>query len=444
MLARIGLLALGLVLVGLVLLGVGVGTGFVRVGPSGIAFGRATEDAADDAPPQAQVVSADDLLRKAGLNPDTAVKSPVAVVAPKEMPKPVVPPAAPQPNSSVQQVVAAKPADVTAPQKSDPKPPADVRLVSDNHPAADPARAAVLRIRAGAKDAWKDPRGNTWLPDTGFVGGQFADRKKFSVENTHTPELYHHERWGMAAWEQPVPNGSYLVKLYFAENWIGITGPGQRVATLNVQGVTLQDLDVFKEAGGLHRAMVKTVPVIVADGRLHIDFIQRAGAEPEINAIEVLPQDGHGPAVVRVHAGSVTPLQDPRGNTWDADSSFDGGEIVDRGPIAIANTDNPGVYRTEHYVMTGWHKDLPNGKYAVNLHFAETCDHITAVGQRVFHMNVQGIDCRDFDVFKEAGGRDRAVIKTFHVAVTDGRLFIRFDRTDKDAPEINGVEVIPE
>ncbi|HWE97391.1 MAG TPA: malectin domain-containing carbohydrate-binding protein [Tepidisphaeraceae bacterium] len=441
MLARIGLVALGLVLVGLVLLGVGVGTGFVHVGPTGIAFGRVADDAADEPPPQTQVVSADDLLRKAGLNPDTAVKSPIAVVAPKETPKPA---AAPQPKPPVQEAAVIKPADVPSPKKPDPKPPADVHLVSENHPAAEPAGPAVVRVLAGAKEPWQDARGNTWSPDSGFVGGQFADRTKFPVENTHTPELYRHEHWGMSAWEQPVANGSYLVKLHFAENWIGITGPGQRVATLNVQGVTLQDIDVFKEAGGLHKSMMKTVPVIVADGRLHIDFIQRAGAEPEINAIEVVPQDAHGPAVVRVTAGSTMPLRDPRGNAWDADSNFDGGEIVDRGPIAIANTDNPGVYRTEHYVMTGWHKEMPNGKYAVNLHFAETCDHITAAGQRVFHMNVQGVDCRDFDVFKEAGGHDRALIKTFHVAVADGRLFIRFERTDKDAPEINGVEVIPE
>lgn len=151
-----------------------------------------------------------------------------------------------------------------------------------------------------------------------------------------------------------------------------------------------------------------------------------------------------GMPAVRVDAGSVAAARGPGGDEWEADRGFDGGQIVDRGPIPIANTDFPELYRTEHYVMTAWHKDLPNGRYRVSLYFAETCPYITAAGQRVFHFSVQDQQVRDFDVFREAGGRQRALVRTFHVAVTDGKLRILFHQTDKNAPEINGIEVVEE
>ncbi|HZL37711.1 MAG TPA: malectin [Tepidisphaeraceae bacterium] len=147
---------------------------------------------------------------------------------------------------------------------------------------------------------------------------------------------------------------------------------------------------------------------------------------------------------VRVDAGSNAAVRDARGNEWQADQNFDHGQIVDRGPILITNTDFPELYRTERYDMAEWHKDLPNGRYRVSLHFAETCPYINGPGQRVFHLSVQGNEVRDFDVFKEAGGRQKALVKTFHVTVADGKLAIRFGKTDKNAPEINGIEVVEE
>ena len=76
--------------------------------------------------------------------------------------------------------------------------------------------------------------------------------------------------------------------------------------------------------------------------------------------------------------------------------------------IAIANTDFPDLYRTEHWDMTSWSKWVPSGKYIVNLHFAETCDHINDSHARIFHVVVQGNELRDLNVAREAGGLCRA------------------------------------
>jgi alcohol dehydrogenase (cytochrome c) len=53
----------------------------------------------------------------------------------------------------------------------------------------------------------------------------------------------------MESFSWPVPNGKYVVKLHFAETFEGITGPGQRVFSFNVQGQEFKDFDVWDKPG---------------------------------------------------------------------------------------------------------------------------------------------------------------------------------------------------
>ena len=110
--------------------------------------------------------------------------------------------------------------------------------------------------------------------------------------------------------------------------------------------------------------------------------------------------------------------------------------------MAIANTGNPGIYRTEHFGMNSFSCRLRNGSYTVKLHFAETYDGITAAGGRVFSFNVNGQDFKDFDVFAKAGGGNRAYVESVVVNVTEGKLTITFTKNVQN-PEINGIEIIP-
>jgi hypothetical protein len=94
--------------------------------------------------------------------------------------------------------------------------------------------------------------------------------------------------------------------------------------------------------------------------------------------------------------------------------------------------------------MTGWSGDVPNGTYTVKLYFCETFEDITAEGQRVFNVKVGDQELKNFDIFKEAGGADKPLIKTFkNVVVTDGKLKITFEAGEQ-SPEINGIEIIPQ
>jgi hypothetical protein len=147
-------------------------------------------------------------------------------------------------------------------------------------------------------------------------------------------------------------------------------------------------------------------------------------------------------SAIRIKAGVSSPLTDEAGIVWQADSGFEGGDTIERPGLKIANTKTPTVYCAERYSMNAFHRAVPNGKYTVKLHFAETYEDIDAAGERVFSYSVEGHDFKDFDVFKAAGGALRAYVETVEVEVKDGSLDITFS-SQIENPEINALEIIP-
>jgi endoglucanase len=146
--------------------------------------------------------------------------------------------------------------------------------------------------------------------------------------------------------------------------------------------------------------------------------------------------------IIRIKTGITKPLTDETGVVWQADTGFTDGETIDRPGLAIANTKTPSVYWAERYSMTAFHWKLPNGKYTVKLHFAETYEDISGPGQRVFSFKVEDKEFKDFDIWKKTGGALRATIETVEVNVTDGSLDITFT-SQIENPEINALEIIP-
>ena len=168
-------------------------------------------------------------------------------------------------------------------------------------PAVTAPAGKSIRIKAGKSEPVKDAEGNVWLADQGFEGGQTIERPDIQIANTKSPDLYRAERYSMDSFSWPVPNGKYVVKLHFAETFEGITGPGERVFSFNVQGREFKDFDVWVKAGGPLRAYVETVNVEVADGKIKVTFTPKV-ENPEINAIEIIPQ-----AMAATGAGAPTP-----------------------------------------------------------------------------------------------------------------------------------------
>lgn len=102
----------------------------------------------------------------------------------------------------------------------------------------------------------------------------------------------------------PVSNGTYQVRLHFAE--LNKTGAGQRVFDVNIEGGTteLTSFDVFVAAGGLHKAIVREFTATIADGNVTIAFIRQV-ENAKISAIEIIP----------LTSSTATPTRTPMSST---------------------------------------------------------------------------------------------------------------------------------
>ena len=119
-------------------------------------------------------------------------------------------------------------------------------------------------------------------------------------------------------------------------------------------------------------------------------------------------------------------------------------------PIAPANTR---VYREEwtggqtNGVPAGgtaftFNRAVANGRWTVRLHFNE--HNQRAVGLRRFDVNVEGgaTELPNLDVFQQAGGADRPIVREITTDVTDGTMNVAFIRRVENAM-VNGIELIP-
>ena len=185
-----------------------------------------------------------------------------------------------------------------------------------------------------------------------------------------------------------------------------------------------------------------TIARAQADAKITGDTKMAADAKNTDPKNAELKPTGNPPAI-RIKAGADKDFTDHDGNVWLADRGFDGGETISRpDETKIENTKDPGLYRSEHYSMDSFSQKVPNGKYNVKLHFAETFEEVTEPGGRVFSFSISGKDFKDFDVCKKAGGPLKAYVESVDVDVTDGTLKITFT-PDVQNPEINGIEIIP-
>jgi Malectin domain len=168
--------------------------------------------------------------------------------------------------------------------------------------SSQPAKAMAsdrptIRIKAGIDEPLKDSTGVTWAADAGFDGGQSVDRPELQITGTKTPEIYRSEHYSMDAYHIKVPNGSYLLKLHFSEDYEGITDPTMRLFTYAVKDgdsngklvKEVKDFSPWKASGAQFKAYVDAVKVNVTSGQITITFTPQV-ENPQINAIEVIPQ----------------------------------------------------------------------------------------------------------------------------------------------------------
>ena len=117
----------------------------------------------------------------------------------------------------------------------------------------------------------------------------------FGCENEETEDIFqcqHYDTTADAAelfWTFTVPNGRYIVNLFFANTRTDTTTAGSRVFDILVEGnLVYNDFDQIVAAGGSGKAVVRAADVTVTDGNGSGSSLARQVGDPAIKAIEVL------------------------------------------------------------------------------------------------------------------------------------------------------------
>ena len=193
---------------------------------------------------------------------------------------------------------------------------------------------AVYRINAGSTAPYFDSLGHLWLQDDGsrVNTGKIESFPSLVISGTPDPAIYKSNRVTTNSatrmlYSFPVPSGSYEVRLHFAETWSGGRVAGKRVFDVSVEGVLeLDDFDIFVATAApanIIKAHVESIPVVVNDGVLNIQF-DKVANNPLISGIEV-----HLVSLVSPPPSSLAAIRDYRslGFSWAAPTGGPG--VVD-------------------------------------------------------------------------------------------------------------------
>jgi outer membrane protein assembly factor BamB len=176
-----------------------------------------------------------------------------------------------------------------------------------------PVRHASVNL--GARGYRQDDEGNLWIPypariDPGPLGKwlptyQHDERMCYRLDGLRTPIAdtpipwvytsgYAHDKPLVFRMQQDGTGpAKYTVTLHFAEP--EALEPGQRVFSIVLQGKTVvSDLDIAKEAGGHHRALVREFKGIEARDKLEVRLVPSARAstkKPVLAGLQVSQDD---------------------------------------------------------------------------------------------------------------------------------------------------------
>jgi hypothetical protein len=210
--------------------------------------------------------------------------------------------------------------------------------------------------------------------------------------------------------------------------------------------------DVLSTAGGPNQPVELVVPDLEpnADGVIEVRMTPSKG-EPMLAGLELFSGIPGKALPVRLLCGRSTDVRSDQGIQWSADRYFEGGREVPRSNI-LSGAEDPNLYGAERYGNFRYRIPVAKGgRYIVRLHFAEQwwgeANHGGGgAGSRVFDVYCNGVALlRAFDVFSEAGGENRVLIKTFRglEPSQQGLLDLSFVPIANYA-EVNAIEVVAE
>lgn len=334
-----------------------------------------------------------------------------------------------------------------------------------------------MRISCGARhNVQTKPTTTLWYKDFGYTGGIPANASKSSFI---APPLQTLRYFPLS--EGPsncyningVPKGHYSVRIFFGlvaharatnEPLFDISIQGTQIYSLK-SGWTNQDDQAFTEA-----------QVFLTDSSASICFHSTGHGDPSILSIEILQIDDKAyyfvphwsqgiilRTVKRLSCGFGQSKfgVDYGANPWGGDrfwhriTTF--GEDSDR-PRSVENRIKQASHPPNFYPETLYRSALvsissqpdltytldvdPNKNYSIWLHFAEIDNSVTAIGQRVFNILINGdVAFEDVDIVKLSGDRYAALVLNTTVAVNGRSLTITLSPKEGALAIINAIEI---
>ena len=319
------------------------------------------------------------------------------------------------------------------------------------------APGTTIRIACGLESGvYIDQFSNVWSKDSYFQGGTAVHDTPRFVRGTRDQSLYSRRREGAFRYDIPLKPGVYELRLHFAETVYGPDNPGgggesSRVFSIAANGRQLLswfDVVADSEAGTVDIRVFKDISP-AADGQLHLQFSPMSNM-PILNGIELTPgMPGRMRPIRMVAQGHG--YTDKQGRYWEPDRYASGGQLVARNE-AVSGTPDPELYRGERFGNVSYVVPVAEGRYRVTLYFAETwfgpgkAGRGPGIGDRVFDILANGVAVRrDFDIFKEAGGSNRATTLDIPDVAPNhqGKIVISLSPARNYAC-INAVEVVDE
>ena len=262
-------------------------------------------------------------------------------------------------------------------------------------------------------------------PKVGFnVGTTYNAYTNGAAQGTDFPDteldgIHAYERSGnFPVWSYniDVPDGEYLVDLYFAEIFHGVQNTnnpaGLRTFDLEIEGtLVLDDYDIISDAGASATEVLKTYQVTVTDGQLNLDFIKVVDQAKlsglvvwSIGGTFVPPADETAPEITGIFFENppsdqdsprdlVVTLQDNAGfdaadfaGLTGAELTFTGIEPATVGAPTVAISAD-GLTATVTYELTAPGGSWPAGEGAVSIDaaaYGDTAGNTTAAASSAF------------------------------------------------------------
>ncbi|KAF9683596.1 hypothetical protein SADUNF_Sadunf04G0030300 [Salix dunnii] len=335
----------------------------------------------------------------------------------------------------------------------------------------------VMRISCGARvNVHTAPTSTLWYKDFAYTGGipANATRPRYISPPLKTLRYFPLSSGPNNCYNiNRVPKGHYAVRVFFGVEG-NLNSDNEPLFDISIEGTQIYSL----KSGWINhddQAFTEAL-VFLTDGTASICFHSTGHGDPAILSIEILQVEDRayyfGPAwaqgiilrtAARLSCGNGKPKFDVdyRGDRWGGDRFWSPIQTFGQGSDLARSTESgikkasnaPNFYPEALYqtalVSTDTKQDLaytmdvePNRNYSIWLHFAEIDSSVTAAGQRVFDILINGdVTFEEVDIVKMSGDRYTALVLNTTVAVNGRTLTIGLHPKKGSHAIINAIEV---